>query len=62
MFLFSDAANEYSDNISEQVDMVEAETEPNESDELFTNTNMVDNNSRNDKAVSESKKYISIRF
>ena len=62
MFLFSDAANEYSDNISEQVDMVEAETKPNESDELFTNTNMVDNNSRNDKAVSESKKYISIRF
>ena len=59
-FLFSDAANDYSDNMSEQVDMVEVKTEPNESDELFSvckNTNMVDNHSRQDKVTSESKNH-----
>ena len=65
MFLFSDVANDYSDNMSEQVDMVEVNSEPNESDEMFSvckNTNMVDNYSRNDKTAYESMKYISIIF
>ena len=44
MYLFSDATNYYSGNMSEQVDMVEIKTEPNESSKLFSvciNTNMV---------------------
>ena len=47
----------------EQVDMVEFETELNESDELFSdgeNTNMVDNNS--DEITSESKSHTLIKF
>ena len=46
--------------MSEQVDMVEVKTEPNESEELFSfcgNANMVDNNSIQDKVTSESKNY-----
>ena len=56
VFLFSDAANYHSDNMSEQVDMVEVETESNEADELFSackNTKIVDNHSWNDKSTSE---------
>ena len=64
MFFFvSDVANDYTDNMSEQVDMVEVETEPNESYEMFSvfkNTNMVDNHSRQDEVTSESKIYPSI--
>ena len=33
MNLFSDAANGYSDNMSEQIDMLEVKTEPNEFDD-----------------------------
>ena len=65
MYLFSDAANYYTANMSEQVDMVEVKTEPNESDELFSvckNTNMVYNHSRLDEVTSESKTYSSIYF
>ena len=65
MFLFLDAANCYSDYMSEKVDMVEVKTEPTESDELFSvckNTNMVDNHSRQDEVTSESKIYGSIHF
>ena len=65
MNIISDAANYNSDNMSEQVDMVEIETEPNEYDELFSickNTNMVVNHSRQDVPTSESKIYISIHF
>ena len=54
---FSDAANDNSENMCEQVDMVEVKTEPNESDELFSvckNTKMVDNHSRQDEVTSES--------
>ena len=43
--------------MSEQVDMVEVKTEPNESNELFSvckNNNMVENCSRQDKITSES--------
>ena len=57
MNLFSDAANGYSDNMSEQIDMVEVKTEPNECDELISdckNTNIVDKSS-NDETTSESK-------
>ena len=46
--------------MSEQVDMVQVKTEPYESDELFTdgeNTNMVDNNSRQDEVKCESKNH-----
>ena len=60
MYLFSDAANCYSDNMSEQVDMVEVKTEPDQSDELFSvckNTNMVENCSRQDKVPCESKNH-----
>ena len=60
VFLFSDVKNNFSDNMSEQVDMVEVKTEPNESEELFSfcgNANMVDNNSIQDKVTSESKNY-----
>ena len=63
--IISDAANDYSDNMSEQVDMVEVKTELNKSDELFSvckNTNMLDSHSRNDKSTSESKNYTSILF
>ena len=65
MNLFLDAANDYSDNMSEQVYMVEVETEPNESDELFSvckNTNMVANYSSNDRTTSESKNHTLIKF
>ena len=49
--------------MSEQVDMVEVKTEPNESDELFSdgeNTNMVDNNSIQDEVTSESKNQLNL--
>ena len=49
--------------MSEQVDMVEVKTEPNESDELFdvcTYTNMFENLSRNEHTTSESKNISSI--
>ena len=65
MFLFSDTENDYSDNMSEQVDMVDFKTEPNESDELFSvckNTNMVDNNSKQKEVTSKSKNRSSIHF
>ena len=58
MKLFSDDANDYSDNMSEQVDMVEVKTEPNESDELFSackNTNVVAKHSNQDEVTLESK-------
>ena len=60
MFLFSDSANDYSDNMSEQVGMVEVKTEPNESVELFSVCNMAD--SRNDEATSKSKNHTSSLF
>ena len=53
--IISDAVIDYSDNMSKQVDVVEVKTEPNESDDLFTVTNMVDNHSGQDKIVSKSK-------
>ena len=59
--IISDAANDYSDNMSEQVDMVEVKTEPNESDELFSFckiTNVVANHSRNRTTTAERKIYI----
>ena len=65
IYLFSDAANDYSDNMIEQVDMIEVKTEPNESDELFSickNTNMVANYSSNDRTTSESKNHTLIKF
>ena len=65
MNLFADAANGYSDNMSEQVDMVQVKTETNESDELVSvckNTNMVVNHSIQDEVTYESKIYISIHF
>ena len=61
-FLFSDAANYYSDNMSEQV---EVKTETNESDESFSvckNTNMVANHPSNDGTTSESKNHNSIHY
>ena len=45
--------------MSEQVDMVEVETEHNEPNESFSvckNTKVVDNHSRNDKTTFEGKK------
>ena len=51
--------------MSEQVDMVEVKTEPNESDQLFSvcrNTNMVRNYSSNDRNISKSKNYTLIKF
>ena len=65
MFLFSDSANDYSDNMSEQVGMVEVKTEPNESVEFFSvckNTNVVANYSSNDITTSESKNVVFISF
>ena len=50
--------------MTDQVDMVEVKTEPNEPDELISvckNTNMFDN-SRYDETTSESKNDSSIRF
>ena len=47
--------------MSEQVDMVEVETEPNQPEELFSickNTNMFANSSRQDEVTPESKIYI----
>ena len=61
MFLFSDSANDYSDNISQQVDMDEVKAESNESDEFFSvckNINMVDKYSSNDGTTSEGIKHI----
>ena len=46
--------------MSEQVDMVEVKTRPNESDKLFSvckNTDMVDNSSGQDEVTSESKNH-----
>ena len=63
MNLFSDAANEYSENMSEQVGMVEVKTEHNTSDELFSvskTTNIVANYSEKDGPTSESRNYSSI--
>ena len=57
IYLFSDAANDYSDNMIEQVDMIEVKTEPNESDELYSvckNIHMIDNHSRQDEVTSGS--------
>ena len=51
--------------MSEQVDLVEIKTEPNEYDELFSickNTNMVANYSSNDRTTSESKNHTLIKF
>ena len=65
MNLFADAANGYSDNMSEQVDMVQVKTETNESDELVSvckNTNIVANHSRQDEVTSESNFFSSIHF
>ena len=65
MYLFADAAHDYSDNMSEQVDMVEVETEHNEPNESFSvckNTKVVDNHSRNDKTTFEGKKKIVVIF
>ena len=56
--LFVDTASYYSDVMSEQIDLVEVEVETTESDESFSvykNTNMVDNHSRQDDVISESK-------
>ena len=57
-FVFSDAANGDINKMSEQVEMVEVKTEPNESDELIPvckNTDIFDNNSIQDELTSESK-------
>ena len=65
MFLFSGATNHYSGHMSEQVDMVEIRTEPNESDELISickSTNMIGNHSRKDETTSTSKHHSSILF
>ena len=65
MFIFPDAANDYSDNMSEQVDMVEVKTEPNDSDELFSiceNINMVNNHSNPDKTTFQGNNHILINF
>ena len=62
IFIFSDAANYYSGNISQRVDMVEVKTG---SDELFSvckNTNMVANHSRQNKVTSESKIFSAIHL
>ena len=51
--------------MSEQVEIVEVETEPDESDELFSlckNINMVDNHSSDGKTTSESKNQNLIQF
>ena len=56
--LFSDAANDYSENMSEQVDMVEIKTESNHSDELSSvckSSNMAANHSIQDATTSKSK-------
>ena len=63
--VISDDANANSDIMSEQVDMAQVETGPNESEELFSvckNTTMVDNHSRIDRNTSESKNYSSFVF
>ena len=65
MNLFLDAANDNSDNMSEQVNLVEVKTESNESDELFfdgENTDMVDSHSQQDNITSESKNNTLIKF
>ena len=52
--LFPAAANDYSYNMSEQVDIGES----NDFNELFSvskNTNIVDNRSRQDEVTSESR-------
>ena len=51
--------------MSEQVDIVEIKTEPNESVELFSvckNTNVVANYSSHDITTSESKNVVFISF
>ena len=51
--------------MSEQVDMGEVKTEPNESDELFSvckNTTIVENHSRQYEVTSEGKIYSLIHF
>ena len=63
--MFPDITNDYSDNVSGLVDLVEVKNEPNESEELFSickNTNIVTNHSRQDEVTSESKIYSSILF
>ena len=63
--VISDDANDSSENISEQVHMVEVNTESDESDELFSvceNTIMVTNHSRQHNITSESKNYTLIKF
>ena len=60
--LFSDATNDYSNNMSEQVDIVEVKIE---SDEFFSNcknTNMFDNLFSNDNITRESKNHTLINF
>ena len=60
-----DAANEHTNNIIEEIDMIEVKTDPYKSDELFSvckNSNMVDNHSGNDKIESQSKNHILIHF
>ena len=61
--MFPDAAN--SDNMSENVDMVEVRTDSNKSDELFSvckNINMVDNHSRKDETTSTRMHHSSIHI
>ena len=61
--MFPDAAN--SDNMSENVDMVEVRTDSNKSDELFSvckNINMVDNHSRKDETTYTRKHHSSIHI
>ena len=63
--LVSDATKDYSDIINEQVDMVEVETEPNESHELFSiskNTINIANHLMIDQTISKSENHSSIHF
>ena len=63
--IISDAANDYSDNMSETVEMVEVKTDSNESGKLYyvcKNTNMVYKHSTNDKFTSESNNHSLINF
>ena len=51
--------------MSEQVDMVEVKTEPNECHEMFSackNANMVDNHSMIDQTTSKSENHNSTHF
>ena len=60
--LLLDAANDYSDNMSEQVDIIEVKTECDELVSHCRNTNIVDNHSIQDEVTYESKIYISVHF